>query len=113
VGKARWSIRRPHLGFGDRRAERARGPAPYVEQVLEHFPNDRERVEQYWLAAWARAVPGSDPGRAWELLRPLAALRDALVYQVFVDNIEPSERVYHRDDVPSALERASSLARRA
>jgi Phosphotransferase enzyme family len=74
-------------------------------------PADAEILEQHWLAAWARAVPGSDPGRAWELLRPLAALREAAVYQGFVDNIEPSERVYHLGDVQPSLDRASALSR--
>ena len=78
--------------------------------VLEHFPDRRQFLGQHWLAAWARAVPGSEPGRAWKLLRPLAALREALVYQSFVDNIEPSERVYHIGDVAPALEFASGLA---
>ncbi len=73
-------------------------------------PDRRQLLEQYWLAAWARAVPGSEPERAWRLLRPLAALRGALVYQSFVDNIEPSERVYHIGDVAPALELASALA---
>ena len=78
--------------------------------VLERAPDRRQLLGQHWLAAWARAVPGSEPRRAWKLLRPLAALRDALVYQGFVDNIEPSERVYHMGDVAPALELASALA---
>jgi hypothetical protein len=80
--------------------------------VLERAPLGRkQQLEQHWLATWARAVPGSDPWRAWELLRPLAALHGAAVYQGFVDNIEPSERVYHQDDVQPALDRASALSR--
>jgi len=59
----------------------------------------------------ARAVPGSDPRRAWELVRPLTVLREAAVYQGFVDNIEPSERVYHLGDVRLSLEPSSALSR--
>ena len=77
--------------------------------VLESAPDRRQLLEQHWLAAWARAVPGSEPGRAWKLLRPLAVLRTALVYQTFLDNIEPSERAYHIGDVGPALERAAAL----
>jgi Phosphotransferase enzyme family len=77
----------------------------------EGDPERRELVEQYWLAAWARAVPGCEPWRAWKLLRPLAALRTALVYQTFLDNIEPSERPYHAGDVGPALELAAALAK--
>jgi Phosphotransferase enzyme family len=78
--------------------------------VLERVTASRQVLEQHWLAAWARAVPGSDPGRAWTLLRPLAALRVALVFQTFLDNIEPSERAYHASDVAPALKLASTLA---
>jgi hypothetical protein len=78
--------------------------------VLEGALDRRQVLEQHWLAAWARAVPGSEPGRAWKLLRPLAALRVALVYQTFLDNIEPSEQVYHLGDVGPALELSAALA---
>ena len=54
--------------------------------------------------------PGSDPDRAWPLVRPLAALGDAVVYQGFLDGIEQSERIYHEDDVEPCLERAGELA---
>ena len=40
---------------------------------------------------------------------PLKFLRHALLYQMFLDNIEPSERVYHRADPAIALERAREL----
>ena len=55
-------------------------------------------------------MPGSDPHRAWALLRPLAALGDAVVYQGFLDQIEQSERIYHLEDVLPCLERAAALA---
>jgi hypothetical protein len=63
-----------------------------------------------WLAAWAAAVPGSDPGRAAELMAPVAALRQAIIYRRFLDGIEPSERIYHETDVPAWLGRAATLA---
>lgn len=63
----------------------------------------------HWLRAWAAAAPGSDPDRAWALLRPVAALRGAIVFQRFLDNIEPSERVYHQHDVEPFLDRAARL----
>jgi hypothetical protein len=63
----------------------------------------------YWLDAWRRACPGSDPVRAWSLVRPLAALGDAVVYQGFLDGIEASERVYHEGDVLPCLRRAAAL----
>jgi hypothetical protein len=50
---------------------------------------------------------------AARVVTPLAALRQALIYQGFLDRIEPDERVYHRADVPhwlrEALDEASKI----
>ncbi len=64
---------------------------------------------EYWIARWREVCPGADPEAAWRVLEPIAALRMAWVYQRFLDNIEPSEHVYHRDDVPEALAQVESL----
>jgi hypothetical protein len=69
----------------------------------------RDQVLAYWLDAWKQAVPRSDPHRAWQLARPLATLVGAVVYQGFLDRIEPNERVYHEADVPLCLARAEQL----
>jgi hypothetical protein len=55
-------------------------------------------------------VPGSDPERAVELLRPVAELRMAAVYAMFLAGIEPSEHPYHLGDVPACLSRAAAVA---
>ncbi|HEU4568913.1 MAG TPA: hypothetical protein VFR99_12830, partial [Marmoricola sp.] len=60
------------------------------------------------VEAWTRRRPGSDPGRAADLLAPLAALQRAVVYRGFLDRIEPDERVYHRDDPARWLRRAAA-----
>lgn len=65
-----------------------------------------------WLRRWRDLVPGSDPGRAAALLAPVAAARQAVIYQRFLDAIEPSERPYHQADVPDRLRRTAGLARR-
>ena len=70
-----------------------------------------DAVEQAWDGAWREAVPGSDPARAAALLAPLAALRQAVLYQHFLDHIERSEHPYHRDDPPLWLRHAAALAR--
>ncbi|MEU4776682.1 hypothetical protein [Micromonospora sp. NPDC023633] len=44
-------------------------------------------------------MPGRDRERAVELLRPVAALRMAAVYALFLDGFEESERVYYATDV--------------
>ncbi|GAA1948245.1 phosphotransferase [Agromyces allii] len=68
-----------------------------------------ELARRHWTEAWEAAVPGSDPGRAAMLLAPVAALRQAVIYQGFLDRIEPDERVYHRDDPEVWLGRAARL----
>jgi Ser/Thr protein kinase RdoA (MazF antagonist) len=61
-------------------------------------------------AGWRATVPGCDPNRAAELLAPVAALRAAVVYQRFLDAIEPAEHAYHRTDPQLWLQRAAELA---
>lgn len=64
-------------------------------------------VRRHWLARWEERAPAA--AEAWEALRPVAQLRLALVYQRFCDQIEPSERVYHRNDVPASLDATIDL----
>ena len=71
--------------------------------------DDAPELVGYWLDRWRERVPGSDPHRAWRLLEPVAALRAAWVYQMFLDRIEPSEHPYHRHDVEPAINRAVGL----
>jgi Ser/Thr protein kinase RdoA (MazF antagonist) len=71
--------------------------------MLEGAGDRKQRVREGWVRAWAEAVPGSEPARAAELLAPVAALRNALVYQSFLDQIEASEHSYHAADVPRWL----------
>ncbi|MFR9778126.1 phosphotransferase family protein [Micromonospora sp. MS34] len=63
-----------------------------------------------WAARWRADAPGSDPRRAVDLLRPVAALRMAAVYAMFLAGIEPSEHPYHLGDVPACLKQAAALA---
>ncbi|TDC43099.1 aminoglycoside phosphotransferase family protein [Micromonospora sp. KC213] len=66
-------------------------------------PDTADPLVAAWCARWRASVPGCDPQRAVELLRPVASLRMAAVYAMFLANIEPSERPYHADDVPRYL----------
>ena len=61
--------------------------------------SSRDRVRDHWRDAWTDAVPGCDAARAEHLLAPVAAARQAVIYQTFVDNIEPVERRVHDADV--------------
>jgi hypothetical protein len=72
-------------------------------------PPDAARLVDAWAARWRSAVPDSDPLRAVELLRPVAALRNAAGYAAFLAHIEPAEHPYHAADVPHWLARAASL----
>ncbi|MGR6317485.1 aminoglycoside phosphotransferase family protein [Micromonospora soli] len=63
-----------------------------------------------WAARWQADVPGSDPRRAVNLLRPVAPLRMAAVYAMFLAGIEPSEHPYHVNDVPACLKQAAAAA---
>ena len=71
---------------------------------------DRPAVDAEWSRLWRTAVPQSEPERAAELLRPVTALREAAVYQRFLDHIEPDEHRYHDGDPVDQLRRAAALA---
>ncbi|MGH2594514.1 MAG: aminoglycoside phosphotransferase family protein [Actinomycetota bacterium] len=74
---------------------------------LPRVPDEvRERILATWLDAWNAELPSADPLRASELVAPIAALRQALIYQGFLDGIEPDERRYHDTDVAYWLRRA-------
>lgn len=68
----------------------------------------RTAARDWFVADWARIVPGSDPARAARLLDPLASLLAALMYANFCRNIEPDERVYHESDVGQMLRAAAA-----
>jgi hypothetical protein len=55
-------------------------------------------VREHWLSL----IPG-DAAQAAELIGPIAALRQALIYRSFLDGIEPAEHRYHEADVPQWL----------
>ncbi|MEM6999925.1 MAG: aminoglycoside phosphotransferase family protein [Pseudomonadota bacterium] len=68
--------------------------------------DDHDVLQQHWAGCWQRKVPAADVFTAMTLIKPLAALRMAAVYQMFLENIEASEQVYHRDDPLQMIERA-------
>ena len=78
--------------------------------LLDRTPTaDAEAIRQRWAAAWLAAIPDADPVHAAALLAPVAAARQAVVYQRFLDNIEPSERRYHAGDPADWLRRTVTL----
>jgi hypothetical protein len=86
---------------------------PMLDQpaFLGRVPVDqRDRVRRVWADQWLARYPGADVRRAGELIGPLALLRQALVYQGFLDAVEPDERRYHLDDVARCVGLAIGLA---
>ncbi|MFC6094677.1 phosphotransferase [Saccharothrix lopnurensis] len=73
-------------------------------------PELRAGIERAWVGAWLEHRPDSDPAEALRHARPASHLVGALVYQEFLDHVEPSERVYHEGDPEAERERAQSLA---
>ena len=69
-------------------------------------PDDAAAARGWFLDAWRRISPTADPERAADLLRPVLPLLAAVTYDAFCAAIEPDERVYHRTDVVTMLERA-------
>ena len=76
-------------------------------RVIDFLPPGRRRAAaSAWAAAWAAAVPRSRPAEALRIAEPLAHLAYAVRYQEFLDNIEPSERVYHLGDPAAVIRQA-------
>lgn len=71
--------------------------------VIESYaPELADDVIERWLDRWRRAGIGR-VDEAWRAVAPLARLRAAVVFQDFLDQIEPAERRYHEADVVPAL----------
>lgn len=87
---------------------------PLLDQpaFLERAPDSQlASIQEHWNSRMLAAWPGTDPARAATLLTPIAAARQAVIYRKFLDNIEPSERVYHRNDPVRWLDRAAAILR--
>ena len=88
---------------------------PLLDQpaFLERQPTGAiPALMEFWTRQWLELLPGSDPRRAADLVAPIAAARQAVIYRRFLDNIEPSEHPYHRADPARWLRRTAALLRR-
>ena len=83
-------------------------PTFFVRLPPERAAAARELVAQLW----SRHVSGVDFERGFALAELMRGAMDALVYQEFLDGIEPSERIDHEADVPAGLRRVLEVARR-
>jgi Ser/Thr protein kinase RdoA (MazF antagonist) len=84
---------------------------PLVDELafVERLPPSTAfEVRRWFVSAWERIVPGSDPARAADLLDPVVALLAAVMYAGFCAGVEPDERIYHEADVLRMLRRAAT-----
>jgi Ser/Thr protein kinase RdoA (MazF antagonist) len=87
---------------------------PLLDQAafLDRTPTAQvEALRDHWRDQWRARTPRSDPALAARLIAPVAAARQAVIYQGFLDRIEPSEHPYHRADPAIWLARAAAIFR--
>jgi Ser/Thr protein kinase RdoA (MazF antagonist) len=77
----------------------------FVERLS---PSGQTAAREWFVTAWKRIAPGSDPARAAHLLEPLVTLLAAVMYADFCAHIEPDERIYHSADVGRMLRQAAA-----
>ena len=90
----------------------------FIGHPLLDFPGLLDRVDdslrselkQYWCEQWRLHYPHAKLEKVSDVVEPLAALRMAWVYQMFLEEIEPSEHIYHQDDPVDCINRALALA---
>jgi Ser/Thr protein kinase RdoA (MazF antagonist) len=81
-------------------------------RAIDFLPADgRAAAADAWISAWTAACPRSRPAEALRVARPLAHLAYAVRYQEFLDNIEPSEHVYHSGDPAASIRQALAALR--
>ena len=81
-------------------------------RAIDFLPADRRKAAaDAWISAWTAAVPRSRPAEALRVAGPLAHLAYAVRYQEFLDNIEPSEHVYHLADPAASIRQALAASR--
>ncbi|MFD4641160.1 phosphotransferase family protein [Lentzea sp. NPDC058436] len=87
-------------------------PALDVGRLVEFCrPELGDLIRQVWSEAWLRHRPDSRPIEALDTARRASHLLGAVQYQEFLDNIEDSEHVYHRDDPARELRAARRQVR--
>ena len=73
-------------------------------------PDERASAGGWFTTAWRRIVPGCEPERAADLLRPVLPLTAAVIYADFCAQIEHDELIYHAADVDAMLRQAVAEA---
>jgi hypothetical protein len=87
-------------------------PALDACRVMERCePEMRDHVRKVWSEAWLTHRPDSEPLEALDVARRAGHLHNAVKYQLFLDNIEQSERIYHEGDPQDELRAVRELLR--
>jgi len=76
-----------------------------IDRAGEHA----EELVLRWQRAWQKRLPEADVASAIQLVLPIAHARMAVVFQRFLDNIEPSEQIFHDTDPVIALEKTGKV----
>ncbi|WP_434439570.1 phosphotransferase [Lentzea sp. E54] len=84
-------------------------PALDACRLMSFSPDLNEVISRVWSEAWLAHRPDSRPLEALDVARRASHLHNAVRYQEFLDNIEESERIYHRDDPAEELRAALRL----
>jgi aminoglycoside phosphotransferase (APT) family kinase protein len=69
-------------------------------------------LTEHWLACWRRRLPDADIAAAHALIEPVATAKFAATYQMFLDNIETSEHIYHESDPALWFHNTAEILRR-
>ncbi|TCC57489.1 aminoglycoside phosphotransferase family protein [Kribbella pittospori] len=87
-------------------------PATDIQRLRGWMPQAKgDHAVEVWSAAWKRRIPNSEPFRALQPMTVLGRLVGAVMYQRFLENIEPDERIYHADDPRTELQAAVEAMR--
>jgi len=78
--------------------------------IEDHPPGNASIIDEAFKHHWLQAVPAADVARAADLCKLIGVLQAAVVYQMFLDSIEPDERVYHAGDPVAVLKFAAESA---
>ncbi|WP_189153969.1 phosphotransferase [Lentzea pudingi] len=85
-------------------------PALDACRLMEYAdPGLHDLIRRVWSDAWLSHRPDSKPLAALEIAPRASRLHNAVKYQEFLDNIEESERIYHRGDPEIELREALRL----
>ncbi len=77
---------------------------------VHHYTSEQvSELLEHWKSCWQTAWPSANFDLAFEISRPLLTLRIAVLFQRFLDQIEPSEHVYHVADPLQFLKQTAQL----